>query len=179
MSSPSLTYLQSCKLRSTNSIVIISSSCCSALVAMMLLLLPIVVDQISSPFFLLLLFFFFLFSWHDLQNETLQIASITMYWQQMNYFWIQKQKKNKKELEIWQKNTRSPEEGKQRGNAQESTDRWTQQEYQRIKPGGEYGPLDATRTPEDKTQRRVRTDRQDNNTRRQNPEQYTDRRVKL
>jgi hypothetical protein len=30
MSSPSLTYLQSCKLRSTNSIAIISCSCCSA-----------------------------------------------------------------------------------------------------------------------------------------------------
>jgi hypothetical protein len=60
-------------------------------------------------------------------------------------------KKKKKELEIWQENTRSPEEGKRRGNAQESTDRWTQQEHQRIKSGGEYGPMDTTITPEDET----------------------------
>jgi hypothetical protein len=65
---------------------------------------------------------------------------------------LKTKQKNKKELEIWQENTRSPEEGKRRGNAQEeSTDRWTQQEHQRIKPGGEYGPMDTTRTPEDET----------------------------
>ncbi len=64
-----------------------------------------------------------------------------------------KTKKNKKELEIWQENTRSPEEGKRRGNArEESTDRWTQQEHQRIKH-----------------RRRVRTDGHDNNTRRRKP----------
>jgi hypothetical protein len=79
----------------------------------------------------------------------------------MNYFWIQKQK-IKKELEIWQENRRSPEEGK--------TER---------KRTGEHGPLDATRTTEDKTRRRVRTDGHDKNTRRRNPDQYTDRRIKL
>lgn len=134
--------------------------CSSALVALILLLLPIVVDQISSSFFPLLLFFFFFFlarfaKWNSTDCFTNNV------WQQMNYFWIQKQK-IKKDLEIWQENRRSPEEGK--------TER---------KRTGEHGPLDATRTTEDKTRRRVRTDGHDKNTRRRNPDQYTDRGIKL
>jgi hypothetical protein len=68
-----------------------------------------------------------------------------------------KKKKTKRSWRFGKKNTRSPEEGKRRGNAQESTDRWTQQEHQRIKPGREYGPMDKTITPEDKTRSSTKT----------------------
>ncbi len=145
---------------SHNLLLLLLLLCSSALVALILLLLPIVVDQISSSFFPLLLFFFFFFlarfaKWNSTDCFTNNV------WQQMNYFWIQKQK-IKKDLEIWQENRRSPEEGK--------TER---------KRTGEHGPLDATRTTEDKTRRRVRTDGHDKNTRRRNPDQYTDRGIKL
>ncbi len=164
MSSPSLTYLQSCKFRSTNIIVIISSSWCSTPLFLLLWSFSysrLFVDQTSSSFFLLLLFFFFFFFPGTICRMKLYRL---LHKQCIGNRWITSESKTKKQKGVGDL-------------ARKHENSWRRKTERKRK--GEHGPLDATRTPEDKTQRRVRTDGHDNNTRGRNREQYTDGWIKL